>query len=418
MAKKVSENNITDKSQDWGLDTSNNLPYSGAAVQKFIKETLDSKMGFFHYDTSSNRYLCFADEASKNTYLANPTMTELVLGAFDAPFNYEAAITMLTPSYNAVFLGSTGNYLDFTFDIKNKEGNSTGENVNVTYTFIRNAAKKVVTETRRYGEAVHFNVDDYILEGTNTVIVGIAGQTTLAATTAAVTFQVVNLSFSDNMDISKVYNLSEGGKTVEVFFGVSGYGTKIVEWFLDGKQLDFVKTEDEVVDVTSWRTKYIGLSNLSSGIHTLQSRAYTMINGEKFYTNTLYREIIVNNGDTSANAVAVAAEIPHSHGIVSESNPLALYGIEQYIPYEIRLKMGFKYNDVVSFEEQDNNTVIIRREKICDGCKKDAPNPVEKPTDEITLLDFLDGLSAAEQRAALIHLSVKWAQLQGGDKNA
>ena len=88
------------------------------------------------------------------------------------------------------------------------------------------------------------------------------------------------------------------------------------------------------------------------------------------------------------------------------------------IPYEIRLKMGFKYNDVVSCEEQDNNTVIIRREKICDGCKKDAPNPVEKPTDEITLLDFLDGLSAAEQRAALIHLSVKWAQLQGGDKNA
>jgi AbrB family looped-hinge helix DNA binding protein len=88
------------------------------------------------------------------------------------------------------------------------------------------------------------------------------------------------------------------------------------------------------------------------------------------------------------------------------------------IPYEIRLKMGFKYNDVVSFEEQDNNTVIIRREKICDGCTKDAPNPVEKPTDEITLLDFLDGLSAAEQRAALIHLSVKWAQLQGGDKNA
>ena len=88
------------------------------------------------------------------------------------------------------------------------------------------------------------------------------------------------------------------------------------------------------------------------------------------------------------------------------------------IPYEIRLKMGFKYNDVVSFEEQDNNTVIIRREKICDGCKKDAPNPVEKPTDEITLLDFLDGLSAAEQRAALIHLSVKWAQLQGGDKDA
>ena len=88
------------------------------------------------------------------------------------------------------------------------------------------------------------------------------------------------------------------------------------------------------------------------------------------------------------------------------------------LPFDIRMRQRFAVNDVVSFEEQDDHTVIIRREKICDGCKKDAPNPVEKPTDEITLLDFLDGLSAAEQRAALIHLSVKWAQLQGGDKNA
>ena len=88
------------------------------------------------------------------------------------------------------------------------------------------------------------------------------------------------------------------------------------------------------------------------------------------------------------------------------------------IPYEIRLKMGFKYNDVVSFEEQDNNTVIIRREKICDGCKKDAPNPVEKPTDEITLLEFLVGLSDAEQRAVFVHLMTKWTDLLGGVNRA
>ena len=88
------------------------------------------------------------------------------------------------------------------------------------------------------------------------------------------------------------------------------------------------------------------------------------------------------------------------------------------IPYELRLKMGFKYNDVVSFEEQDNNTVIIRREKICDGCKKDAPNPIEKPTDEITLLEFLDGLSDAEQRAVFVHLMTKWTDLLGGVNRA
>ena len=324
MAKSVSKNDIQNMSEDWGLDPSNGLPYSGAAVQKFIKKTFGSKMGYFHYDTSSNRYLVFADEESKDKYLENPTMTELVLGTFDAPFNYEASITMLTPSYNAVFLGSTGNYLDFTFDIKNKQGNSTGENVTVTYTFIRNATKQVVTETRRYGESVHFNIDEYILEGTNTIIVGVSGQTTLAATTAALTYQVVNLSYSDEMNIARVYNLSQGAYTMEVFFNVSGYGTKIVEWFLDGNQLEFVKSEDEVVDVTAQRTKYIELSNLTSGIHTIQSRAYTLINGEKFYTDTLYREFMVNNGDSTNNIVAVAANIPHSHGIVNGSNPFVI----------------------------------------------------------------------------------------------
>lgn len=40
MAKKVSENKITDLSQDWGLDVSNGLPYSGQSVQEFIKEGL------------------------------------------------------------------------------------------------------------------------------------------------------------------------------------------------------------------------------------------------------------------------------------------------------------------------------------------------------------------------------------------
>ena len=99
MAKKVSENDIQDMAQDWGLDTSNNLPFSGAAVQKFIKETFRTKMGYFHYDASSNRYLCFADEASKDKFVANPTMTELVLGAFDAPSNYEARINLLSDSY-------------------------------------------------------------------------------------------------------------------------------------------------------------------------------------------------------------------------------------------------------------------------------------------------------------------------------
>lgn len=80
------------------------------------------------------------------------------------------------------------------------------------------------------------------------------------------------------------------------------------------------------------------------------------------------------------------------------------------IPFEIRQRVGFKYNDVLSFTETaDGRSVVVRREKICDNCK--GAQPVVR-NDEVTLLDFLNNLSPEQQRAALVHLSVKWAEQQ------
>lgn len=86
------------------------------------------------------------------------------------------------------------------------------------------------------------------------------------------------------------------------------------------------------------------------------------------------------------------------------------------IPYEMRRKVGFQYNDVLSFTEQDDCTVVVRREKICDNCCADQKKHDSTESDGITLMQFLDGLSSDEQRAALIHLSVKWAKKQDGNR--
>ena len=97
---KISENMIPDINADWGLDASNNLPYSGEAVQEFIKRTFKQKYGYFHYDDSNNRYLVFADEESKNLYISDPSANaSLLLSSFDAPFNYSAKIEMISESY-------------------------------------------------------------------------------------------------------------------------------------------------------------------------------------------------------------------------------------------------------------------------------------------------------------------------------
>lgn len=83
------------------------------------------------------------------------------------------------------------------------------------------------------------------------------------------------------------------------------------------------------------------------------------------------------------------------------------------IPYEIRKRVGFKYNDVLSFDESpDGRTVIVKRERICDCDLNGKNEQKEKKNDEVTLFDFLNGLSPEQQRAALIHLSLKWAENQ------
>ena len=85
------------------------------------------------------------------------------------------------------------------------------------------------------------------------------------------------------------------------------------------------------------------------------------------------------------------------------------------IPYEIRKRVGFSYNDVLSFTEaKDGRTVIVRREKICSNCVESEPMNIKQTTE---LEDFLDALTAEQRRKALVHLSVRWAERQGGEAN-
>ena len=360
MANKVYNEKI-DKHQDWGGDDSTGgLPVAGSRVQEFIKEQLNGKAGIFYYDSSNNRYIVFSDSDNRDAYLADTTKTDLIIGTFDAPFNYSAQITMSSPTYVAILAETKNNYIDFTFDTMNKSGQSVGEDVICTYTFIKGGNKKTVTEKYRYGQAVHFKVDDYISTGANAITVGIVGQNTLAATAIGITYQVVDLKLSDTYDISQSYNLvSNPSSTAAIPYAVSGYGTKVMEWYLDYKLLDYVKVEDEIVDVSTTRTKYIPLSNLSQGAHSLQYRVYTILNGEKFYSDIIYHDLIVITGANKNPVIGVSAIIPVGNDIVTGN--LQLFGITQYIPYELNFAV-YNPQTVASTNATvaiDGNTVSV-----------------------------------------------------------
>ena len=352
MAKKTYNEKITPKT-DWGGDsTTGGLPVAGYRVQEFIKEQLNlrattdqvqklekalaGKAGVFYLDDVSKRYLIFADEASKEAYLADPKKTELLLGVISAGSGddggYSAIINLESQMYNTISLGTVGNYIDFTFQVYNKSGMPTGEPVICTYTFRKASMKQTVVEQYAAGRSIHFNIDKYLSEGTNQITVSIQGLTSMATVAVGVTYQVVELALTCDYDIAQVFNLSSGAKTLAAEFSVSGYGTKTLEWYIDGEKQPFDSITDEVVNESATRTKYIQLANLQEGVHSLQVRACTTVDGEVFYSDTEYREFMVYNGVAETPLTAISMTVPSVYGIITTKR---LYSMQQYVSYAL-----------------------------------------------------------------------------------
>lgn len=76
------------------------------------------------------------------------------------------------------------------------------------------------------------------------------------------------------------------------------------------------------------------------------------------------------------------------------------------IPYEIRVRNKIGYNDILSFEEKDANTIIIHKEKLCGGCTPECFDEANN----ISVEDFLDSLTPEQQRKATIYLNLLWAK--------
>lgn len=338
MAKNLYDKKI-DKTIDWGGDKNTDfIPVKGSRVQEFIKDSLEKRIGVVYFSSKQNRYLCFADGANRDAYIQDESLTDLILGMFDAPANYYASIKLKSPQTSTVFKGSNGNKIEFTFDTTDKSGVTVGEGVICTYTFLRGTTRNTVTAKYSYGDNVSFTIDDYLLEGTNTITISIQGQTTMAVASVVVIYKVIELSISDDFDISAPNDISDGNKhVISVPYKVSGQGTKTVEWYIDGSRVDYVKDEDEIIDSSSERTKYISITGLSHGRHSLQMRASISIDGDTYYSDILYRDfMVISDKYSTGTYIMMSYTIPSSKGIRGLDDSAIIYGITQYVSYSIK----------------------------------------------------------------------------------
>ena len=83
------------------------------------------------------------------------------------------------------------------------------------------------------------------------------------------------------------------------------------------------------------------------------------------------------------------------------------------IPHAIRVRLGLRHNDLISFEE-DGDTVIVRREKVCDECDDFLDDIDEIGEDNDALLDFVDDLSDKERMTLFFYLLNNKINDEGG----
>lgn len=337
MAKKIWDEDITGYEQDWGGDDSTgNLPISGRAVQKFLKQELNSRVGYMIKPDGSNAYYCFASEETYLKWLdaSDEEKPQYVLASFIAPAEFKAVIKLLGTWPKTILKGTSGIYLEYTFDVYNDTTKvSTGEDVVVTYTITNAGAKETKVESYVHGTQVKFSLDNIIKDkkGIINIRMDLASKLNNITTTAAVTLNVVDFAISTDFNIATLHNED----TLAIEFKMSGTGTKTMHWRIDNTDIPH-DSSDDVTDTTGGRPRYINISNLEDGRHVLQYYGTITSDGSTYYSPLYYREFAINRGgDERMKLVMLSLDYDDKTEFITDFNNLTITGLEQYLPYNI-----------------------------------------------------------------------------------
>ena len=278
MAKALWDKPIPSKHDDWagGPNTDFN-PVSGKYVQQFIKETLDKKFGWLHYEKADKKYFVFSDQEDYNTWVKNKVSNaNLILAKFDAP--EPAKISTFTMSNEDVTLlfGETIPSLVFNYYIADNSDNPFAEPV-IAKIAVTSSAGVVRSETvtipidpvrykytvqdyialggkigneysAKFGETDNTKVGNrYEYSSANlsrlmpnadnyTVLVTLTGSTTQVSTNLVFSYKLVSLSINTDFDNLQEVDYSNTSFTQNLkITGADGF-PKTLEIYLDGQE--------------------------------------------------------------------------------------------------------------------------------------------------------------------------------------
>ena len=366
MAKKFWDNEI-DFTTDWGGDIStDNLPVSGNRVQEVIKKEVNSKVGYVGLYEEGGYYVLCRDEKTFNDWKGSVNEEKpfgdesLIVGRFDAPYNYSMKITLLDPQsgYKSSLAGSTGNEVRFYATTVDKDDSPVTESITITIKVTNESGvstqQKMIYDYETISNmstGVVYQLDGKLSAGRNTISITAVGMNTGASSMKTVTYNYVDMYFVDRFDIVKPYQFdADGDVTIGVGYSLKGVGRTMIHWFFDGQEQTptTISNENPILNGQN-QPFYFNKRNhewLTVGVHNIQMyMECTDINtNEKFYTPIYYREFVIEDTPTISRTpyIMKKGEFEYKKGILSNSDILTVNGGKEF--ENTSIQYGVYYN--------------------------------------------------------------------------
>lgn len=317
---------ITSLNQDWNFDPIEQLPFSGAAVQAFIKSYLGAVAKASYFDSSTNTMYWFASDDDKQSFIQDPTLTNLVLFSTTLSFSSELFRIALTNNTGSTNINVATNeehvYLNLDFDVQTKSmtetaWRSTGKGVYISVQVDAGAFGEweTVMNPTFYAAETNFNFDarDEIIVGQNRVKVNFVAEdddSVVASITYTIAMTEMYIEPMNNewyvpiVETGDIANYKLGG------FRIIGSVSKTLHLDIysgDNKLLQFTKslgtTAYDRVPYYYTQTEGLDLSSLQSGVYLVS--AY-LTSGTLISAPVNYNIIYIAEGDeTTAQFVAI-----------------------------------------------------------------------------------------------------------------
>lgn len=368
MAKKFWEGDVN-MSTNWGGDESTGYaPLSGERVQEFIKENINSKVGYLGRVDKIGQgfYVLARDKNVFDEYLKTITddnsfgdiyMEGIDGRRFDAPFNYKMNITLLNPEngYKSTLAGSTGNTIKFTAETRDVNDSPQGESLTITFKVITEGGVET-SQTLIYNgeiasEGIEYNLDGKLGVGQNTVIITAVGMNTGISAMRRITYRLIDMYFNDKFNITKRYQFTTNGTlAINVGYSLKGVGKTRILWYFDGNLYRTTQIANTNPNLPNGSEAFYFTDSadqwLKPGLHNLQISMVCQDtdSGEEFHTPIYYREFIIETTPATLETPFILrkASFDAEKGFLANGDAPTIYNIKQF--ENVTLEYAAYYN--------------------------------------------------------------------------